>query len=139
MDTQNQDIVANVAIAGNFTKLHNAMKAANLVKTYEGIGPFTFFAPTDAAFAKLPQGELELLLKDKAKLASIINFHALRGAILAKDLKAQDSRSLQGESLTFAANDAGFSVNGARISRQEIEASNGVIHGIDTLMMPPKE
>jgi uncharacterized surface protein with fasciclin (FAS1) repeats len=138
MDTQNQDIVANVAIAGNFTKLHNAMKAAGLVKTYEGIGPFTLFAPTDQAFEKLPQGELEALLKDKVRLGAIINFHALRGAVLAKDLKSRESRSIQGQSLTIAANDdAQFSVNGARISRQEIEASNGVIHGIDTLMMPP--
>jgi uncharacterized surface protein with fasciclin (FAS1) repeats len=140
MDTQNQDIVANVAIAGNFTKLHNAMKAAGLVKTYEGIGPFTLFAPTDQAFEKLPQGELEALLKDKVRLGAIINFHALRGAVLAKDLKSRESRSIQGQSLTIAANDdAQFSVNGARISRQEIEASNGVIHGIDTLLMPAKE
>ena len=139
MDTQSQDIAANVAIAGNFTKLHNAMKAAGLVKTFEGTGPFTFFAPTDAAFAKLPDGELESLLKDKAMLASIINFHAMRGTVLAKDLQARDSDSLQGQSLRFAANDAGFSVNGALISRQEIEASNGVIHGIDTLLMPARE
>ena len=141
MDTQNHDIVANVAVAGNFTKLHNAMKAADLVKTYEGIGPFTFFAPTDAAFEKLAEGELEKLLKDKAKLAAIINFHAIRGAVLAKDLKARDSRSLQGQSLTFAEAEgsSGFSVNGATISRQEIEASNGVIHAIDTLMMPGQD
>jgi uncharacterized surface protein with fasciclin (FAS1) repeats len=137
MDTQNQDIVANVALAGNFTKLHNAMKAANLVKTYEGIGPFTFFAPTDDAFAKLPEGDLEVLLKDKARLAAIINFHAMRGAVLAKDLKSRDTSSLQGQSLVFAANDEGCTVNGAKISRQEIEASNGVIHAIDTLMIPP--
>ena len=137
MDTQNQDIVANVAIAGNFTKLHNAMKAAGLVKTYEGIGPFTLFAPTDQAFEKLPQGELEALLKDKVRLGAIINFHALRGAVLAKDLKSRESRSIQGQSLTIAANDdAQFSVNGARISRQEIEASNGVIHGIDKVNFP---
>ena len=140
MDTQNQDIVANVAIAGNFTKLHNAMKAAGLVKTYEGIGPFTLFAPTDKAFEKLPDGELEALLKDKVRLGAIINFHALRGAVLAKDLKSRESRSIQGQSLTIAANDeAQFSVNGARISQQEIEASNGVIHGIDTLLMPARE
>jgi len=140
MDTQNQDIVANVAIAGTFTKLHNAMKAAGLVKTYEGIGPFTLFAPTDKAFEKLPDGELEALLKDKVRLGAIINFHALRGAVLAKDLKSRESRSIQGQSLTIAANDeAQFCVNGARISQQEIEASNGVIHGIDTLLMPAKE
>ena len=124
MDTQNRDIVENFVSAGNFTKLHNAMKAADLVKTYEGIGPFTFFAPTDEAFGKL---------------ASILNFHAIRGAVLAKDMKERESRSLQGQSLCFAANDAGFSVNGANISRQEIEASNGVIHAIDTLLMPSKD
>jgi uncharacterized surface protein with fasciclin (FAS1) repeats len=137
MDSQDKDIVAHVAGAGNFTKLHNAMKAADVVKTYAGIGPFTLFAPTDEAFAKLPDGQLEKLLKDKGRLASILDFHVIRGAVLAKDLKARDSRSLQGQSLTIAANDdAGFTVNGARISRQEIEASNGVIHAIDTLMMP---
>ena len=136
MDTQDQDIVAKVASAGNFTKLHNAMKAADLVKTYEGVGPFTIFAPTDEAFAKLPSGQLELLLKDKGRLASILDFHVIRGAALAEDLQARDPRSLQGQSLTVAANDDGFTVNGARISKREIEASNGLIYAIDTVMMP---
>ena len=135
-NTQDKDIVVNAANAGNFATLTNALKAADLATTYKGIGPFTFFAPTDAAFAKLPKGTLEALLKDKAKLASIINCHVLSGAVLAKDLKAQESRSIQGAPLRFAANDSGFTVNGARVSKQEIEASNGVIHAIDTVMMP---
>jgi uncharacterized surface protein with fasciclin (FAS1) repeats len=138
METQDQDIVAKVAKAGNFTKLHNAMKAADVVRTYEGLGPFTIFAPTDEAFAKLPSGQLELLLKDKGRLASILDFHVIRGAALAEDLQARDPRSLQGQSLTIAlaANDDGFTVNGARISKREIEASNGLIYAIDTVMMP---
>ena len=79
------------------------------------------------------------LLKDKAKLAALLNFHVIPGAVLAKDMKPRDSRSRQGESLTIAANDAGFTVNGVPLSRHEIEASNGVIHPIDTLMALPVE
>ena len=135
-NTQDKDIVVNAANAGNFATLSNALRAAGLVGTYKGIGPFTFFAPTDEAFKKLPDGAIEALLKDKAKLASIINLHVLKGSVLAKDLQARDSRSIQGEMLTFAANDSGFTVNGAQVSKQEIEASNGIIHGIDTVMMP---
>jgi uncharacterized surface protein with fasciclin (FAS1) repeats len=135
-NTQDKDIVVNAANAGNFATLTNALKAANLVGTYKGIGPFTFFAPTDEAFKKLPEGTIEALLKDKAKLTSLISNHVIKGAVLAKDIKARDLRSLQGETLTFAANDSGFTVNGAKISKQEIEASNGVIHAIDTVMMP---
>ncbi len=136
LNTQDKDIMVNVANAGNFTKLNNAMKAAGLVTNYKGIGPFTLFAPTDAAFDKLPKGKLEALLRDKAALQSVINLHAIEGSLLAKDIKASTSPSIQGETLTFAANDSGFDVNGARISKQEIEASNGVIHAIDTVIMP---
>jgi len=136
MNTQDSDIVANAAAAGNFSTLTNALKAADLVGTYRGIGPFTFFAPTDEAFGKLPDGALHALLKDKAKLAAILNSHVIKGAVLAKDMTARETRNLQGLTLTFAANDDGFTVNGAKVSRQEIEASNGVIHAIDTVMMP---
>lgn len=135
-NTQDKDIVVNAANAGNLSMLCNALKAADLVGTYKGIGPFTFFAPTDEAFKKLPRGTIEALLKDKVKLASIINSHVLKGAVLAKDFKARDSRSIQGETLRFAASISGFTVNGAKVSKQEIEASNGVIHAIDTVMMP---
>ncbi len=133
-DTQSKDIVVNVANAGNFGTFYNALRASDLLTTFKGTGPFTLFAPTDAAFAKLPRGKLEELLKDKAQLNQVINLHALKGALLAKDLTASDSTSVQGGTLTFAEMDSGFTVNGARVSRQEIEASNGVIHGIDTVM-----
>lgn len=136
MNTQDTDIVVNAANAGNFTTLTNALKAAGLVGTYKGIGPFTFFAPTDDAFRKLPTGALEVLLKDKAKLASIINAHVMRGAVLANDIKPGAAASLQGHSLKFATTDTGFTVNGAKVSRNEIEACNGVIHPIDTVMIP---
>ena len=139
MDTQNKDIVENTAIAGNFSTLANALKAAGLVDTYKGIGPFTFFAPTDVAFSKLPEGAVNGLLRDKAKLAALINFHVIPGAVLAQDMKARDARSRQGNSLTIAANEGGFTVNGVQLSRHEIEASNGVIHPIDTLMSLPVE
>jgi len=135
-NTQDKDIVVNAANAGNFATLTNALKAAGLVATYKGGGPFTFFAPTDEAFAKLPKGMLDGLLKDRAKLASIINGHVLPGAVLAHQLVARESMSVQGEPLHIAANDSGFTVNGACVSKREIEASNGVIHPIDEVMMP---
>jgi len=134
--TEDKDIVVNAANAGNFTTLTNALRAADLVGTYKGMGPFTFFAPTDEAFAKLPRSTLDALLKDRAKLASIINSHVLAGMVRADELEARDSPSIQGEPLHIAANDSGFTVNGARISKREIEASNGVIHAIDRVFMP---
>ena len=137
-NTEDKDIVVNAANAGNFVTLSNALKAAGLAVTYKGIGPFTFFAPTDDAFKKLPSGALEVLLKDKAKLVSIINSHVMNGAVLAKDFKASAAPSIQGEALKLAPSDSGFTVNGAKVSRQEIEASNGVIHPIDTVMMPAR-
>jgi uncharacterized surface protein with fasciclin (FAS1) repeats len=136
MNTQEKDIVVNAANAGNFTALSNALKAADMVGTFKGMGPFTFFAPTDAAFDKIPRHALHALLKDKEKLSAIINFHVVKGAMLAKDIKSSKTPSLQGQSLTIAASGSGITVNGARVSRDEIEASNGVIHPIDTVMMP---
>ena len=136
MSTRDNDIVENAANAGNFKRLGDALKAANLVGTYKGIGPFTFFAPTDEAFEKIPPGALRRLLEDKAKLAAILNFHVMPGAMYSQNLEASDTQSCQGGTLTIAANDAGFTVNGARITRAQIESSNGVIHPIDTVMMP---
>ncbi len=136
MDTLELDIVANAAHAGNFSTLSNAFKAAGLDATYRGPGPFTLFAPTDSAFNKLAPGELNGLLRDKAKLASILNFHITRGIVLEADIKAHDLPSIQGEALSMSSNESGFTVNGAKGSKQEIRASNGVIHAIDTVMMP---
>jgi uncharacterized surface protein with fasciclin (FAS1) repeats len=135
MNTQDKDIVVN-ATNGGFTTLATALKTAGLDITYRGPGPFTFFAPTDEAFRKLSPDKLDALLKDKAKLASVINSHITRGTVLAKDFRSHDLASVQGEMITMAANDAGFTVNGVKGSNQEIRASNGVIHGIDTVMMP---
>ena len=93
MNTQEKDIVVNAANAGNFTALSNALKAADMVGTFKGMGPFTFFAPTDAAFEKIPRHALHALLKDKEKLAAIINFHVVKGAFLAKDMKSTQAES----------------------------------------------
>ena len=139
MDTRNKDIIENAANAGNFNTLGNALKAARLVDTYKGIGPFTFFAPTDSAFSKLPGTAVSELIKDKAKLAALLNYHVIPGVMLAKDMAARDSRSRHGAPVTIAANEAGFTVNGVQLSNHEIEASNGVIHPIDTLMAIPGE
>ena len=136
MDTRKKDIVDNAASAGHFNRLGDALKAAGLVNTYKGDGPFMFFAPTDEAFEKIPPGALRRLLEDKAKLAAIINFHVIRGATTIQDLAATESRSCQGGTLSIAATETGFTVNGAKLGRHPIEASNGVIHTIDQVMMP---
>jgi len=140
MNTQDKDIVENAAGSPHFTIYSNALRAAGLVAAYKVPGPFTVFAPTNEAFEKLPDGALNLLLKDKARLAGILNFHATRGVMHAADIKTHDLPSLQGETLALQCSgtdlDIGFSVNGAHGSRKEIEASNGIIHGIDTVMMP---
>jgi uncharacterized surface protein with fasciclin (FAS1) repeats len=136
MDSRKKDIVENAASSGHFKWLSDALKTAGLVNTYKGAGPFTFFAPTDEAFEKIPPGALRRLLEDKARLAAILNFHVIRGATPIHDLAASDSRSFQGGTLNIAATDTGFTVNGANLGRNPIEASNGVIHAIDQVMMP---
>jgi len=136
MNTLDNDIIDNAVAAGNLATLSNAFRAAGLVDTLKGAGPFTLFAPTDEAFRKLPAGTVNGLLKDKARLASILNYHVLPGTVLAKDLKDGDARTVQGESVTIASNDAGFTIDGAKVTRKDIESSNGVIHAIDTVMMP---
>jgi uncharacterized surface protein with fasciclin (FAS1) repeats len=135
MDTRDNDIVENAANAGHFNWLGDALKAAKLVGTFKGEGPFTFFAPTDEAFEKIPPGALRRLLEDKERIAAILNHHVMAGALM-RDLQVCDSVSCQGGTLTIAANEAGFTVNGAKVGRNQIEASNGVIHPIDTVMMP---
>ncbi|APV48570.1 hypothetical protein BWI17_02030 [Betaproteobacteria bacterium GR16-43] len=140
MNTPDNDIVVNAANSPHFTTYSNALRAAGLESAYKGTGPFTVFAPTNDAFEKLPDGALNALLKDKAKLASVLNFHATRGAIYASEMRSHELPSLQGEALAITRSgtdlDTGFSVNGANGSKKEIEASNGIIHGIDTVMMP---
>jgi uncharacterized surface protein with fasciclin (FAS1) repeats len=131
--------IVDVAVAGNFNTLVAAVKAAGLVDTLKGPGPFTVFAPTDEAFAKLPAGTLESLLKpeNKAKLVAILTYHVVPGKVMAKDvLKLKTAKTVEGHSITIKKVDGGVMVDGAHVTRTDIEASNGVIHVIDAVIMP---
>jgi uncharacterized surface protein with fasciclin (FAS1) repeats len=134
-----KNIVDTAAGAGNFTTLVAAVKAAGLVDTLKGAGPFTVFAPTDEAFAKLPKGTLEDLLKpeNKAKLAGILTYHVVPGKVMAADIKGKktDVKTVQGEMLSVDAT-KDVMVNGAKVVTADVGASNGVIHAIDTVVMP---
>jgi uncharacterized surface protein with fasciclin (FAS1) repeats len=113
-----------------------AVKAAGLVETLSGKGPFTVFAPNDAAFAKLPKGTVEGLLKDKGKLTAILTYHVVSGKVMAKDvMKMKSAKTLQGGSLTIDTSD-GVKVDGAKVIQADIEVSNGVCHIIDSVLMP---
>jgi uncharacterized surface protein with fasciclin (FAS1) repeats len=135
-DAPAHDIVDTAVAAGNFTILVNAIKAADLVTTLKGDGPFTVFAPTDEAFRKLPDGTVDGLLKDRAKLASILTFHAVAGKVMAKDVKAGDVKSVQGGMLAISLPGNNVMINNAKVVKADIETSNGVIHSIDTVLMP---
>lgn len=131
-----KNIVETAIEAGQFTTLVAAVKAAGLVETLSGKGPFTVFAPNDAAFAKLPKGTVEGLLKDKAKLTAVLTYHVVSGKVMAKDvMKMKSAKTLQGGSLTIDTSD-GVKVDGAKVIQADIEASNGVCHIIDSVLMP---
>ena len=132
---QAKDIVDTAVGAGNFTTLAAALKAADLVDTLKGKGPFTVFAPTDAAFKKIPQADLDALLKDKAKLTAVLTYHVVPGKVMAADLKAGKVKTVQGSSLTVATK-GGVTVDKSKVSTADIAADNGVIHVIDTVLMP---
>lgn len=133
--------IVDVAIgAGSFNTLVAALKAADLVGALQGKGPFTVFAPTDAAFAKLPAGTVDALLKDPKKLASILTYHVVAGKVMAADvIKANGAKpaTLNGAALTVTVNGGKVMVNGAQVTSADIAASNGVIHVIDTVVLPP--
>lgn len=133
------DIVDTAVGAGNFTTLVAAVQAAGLVDTLKGEGPFTVFAPTDAAFAALPAGTVEDLLKpeNKDKLVSILTYHVVAGKVMSGDLtEGMKAATVQGSEVTITL-DGGAKVNGANVTAADIEASNGVIHVIDAVIMPP--
>jgi uncharacterized surface protein with fasciclin (FAS1) repeats len=131
-----KDIVDTAVAAGSFTTLVKAVQEAGLVETLKGAGPFTVFAPTDEAFAKLPAGTLEGLLKDKAKLASVLTYHVVPGKVMAADAaKLSSAKTVQGQSVKIDAKN-GVRVNDAKVVKADIEASNGVIHVIDTVILP---
>ena len=132
---QAKDIVDTAVAAGNFKTLATALQAAGLVDTLKGPGPFTVFAPTDAAFAKVPKAQLDALLADKAKLTAVLTYHVVSGKVMAKDVKAGKVKTVQGSELTIATA-GGVMVDNAKVTATDIVADNGVIHVIDTVMMP---
>lgn len=137
-----QDIVDTAIAAGNFTTLAAALNAAGLVETLKGEGPFTVFAPTDAAFAALPAGTVETLLKDpKGDLTQILLYHVISGKVMAADVtNGLEAATVQGGKVTFKVDSNGVMINDAKIVTTDIVASNGVIHVIDKVIMPtPKE
>ena len=136
---QTQNIVDTAVAAGSFTTLAKALKAADLVATLEGPGPFTVFAPTDEAFAKLPAGTLDTLLKpeNKNKLRRILTYHVVAGEVRAADVvKLQSAKAVSGDTITVKARDGKVRVDGANVTKTDIAASNGVIHVIDTVILP---
>lgn len=139
MSNSTKDIVDTAVGAGTFKTLVAAVTAAGLVETLKGKGPFTVFAPSDDAFAKLPAGTVEDLVKpeNKGKLAKILKFHVLAGAVSSKDVigKKLSPKSLLGEELHVDGS-KGVVINGATVTAADIECSNGVIHVIDAVLMP---
>jgi uncharacterized surface protein with fasciclin (FAS1) repeats len=132
---QAKDIVETAVGAGKFTTLATALQAAGLVDTLKGPGPFTVFAPTDEAFAKIPKADLDALLKDKAKLTAVLTYHVVPGKVMAKDVKAGKVKTVQGSELTLGTT-GGVTVDAAKVVQADITASNGVIHVIDSVVLP---
>jgi len=135
LSAQAKDIVDTAVAAGSFKTLATALGAAGLVDTLKGKGPFTVFAPTDEAFAKIPKADLEALLKDKAKLTAVLTYHVVAGKVMAADVKAGKVKTVQGSEITISTS-SGVSVNNAKVIKTDIVADNGVIHVIDTVIMP---
>jgi uncharacterized surface protein with fasciclin (FAS1) repeats len=130
------DIVDTAVAAGQFNTLVKAVKAAGLAETLKGDGPFTVFAPTDAAFAKLPAGTMESLLKDKDKLAQILTYHVVPGKVMSSDVTTGAVPTVQGKPLNVVVERGGVKVNEARVVKADVVASNGVIHVIDSVVLP---
>jgi uncharacterized surface protein with fasciclin (FAS1) repeats len=136
---QSGDIVDTAVAAGSFKTLAKALAAADLVTTLKGAGPFTVFAPTDEAFAKLPAGTLDDLLKpeNKAKLQRILTYHVVPGKVLAADVVTMKSaKAVSGDALTIGSRQEGVTINNAHVVRTDIAASNGVIHVVDAVLLP---
>lgn len=134
-----KDIVAIASGDAQFKTLTKALGSAGLVTTLQGKGPFTVFAPTDAAFAALPKGTVENLLKpeNKAQLTKILTYHVVPGSVVSTSLKSGDVKSVEGSSLKVAVSTGKVTVGGANVVKADIKASNGVIHVIDKVLMPP--
>ena len=136
---QAKDIVDTAVAAGSFKTLAKALAAADLVGTLKGAGPFTVFAPTDEAFAKLPAGTLDSLLKpeNKAQLRRVLTYHVVAGTVMAADVvKLKSANAVSGDALSISVMGSGVMVNSSRVIKTDIGASNGVIHVIDTVLIP---
>lgn len=136
VSAQAADIVDTAVSAGSFKTLVTALKAAGLVDTLKGPGPFTVFAPTDEAFAKIPKAKLDALLKDKAALTKVLTYHVVSGKVMAADVKAGQVKTLEGASLTVSVDAGKVKVDNANVVKTDIVTDNGVIHVIDTVLMP---
>jgi uncharacterized surface protein with fasciclin (FAS1) repeats len=131
------DIVGTASAAGSFETLVSAVKAADLVDTLKGEGPFTVFAPTDAAFAKLPRAQLEALLADQDALTKVLTYHVIQGRVEAADVvKLSSVETIEGQPVKIHVGES-VMVNNATVVKTDISTSNGVIHVIDTVMVPP--
>lgn len=135
MAAQAKDIVDTAVSAGNFKTLAAALQAAGLVDTLKGPGPFTVFAPTDEAFAKIPKADLDALLKDKDKLTAVLTYHVVPGKVMAKDVKPGMVKTVEGSELTVTTQGS-VMVDQAKVTATDIVADNGVIHVIDSVVLP---
>ena len=139
LHAQSKDIVDTAVAAGSFKTLAKALEAADLVGTLKGAGPFTVFAPTDEAFAKLPSGTLESLLKpeNKQKLRRILTYHVVPGRVMASEVVTlNQAKAVSGDTIAIVTNDGRVTVAGARVTGTDVPASNGVIHVIDSVILP---
>jgi uncharacterized surface protein with fasciclin (FAS1) repeats len=131
------DIVETAVAAGSFNTLATALKSAGLVDALKGKGPFTVFAPTDAAFAKLPKGTVEALLQDKEKLTAILTYHVVSGEVPASQVvKMTSAGTLNGQNVRIMVKEGKVMVKNATVTQADVEASNGIIHVIDTVLLP---
>jgi uncharacterized surface protein with fasciclin (FAS1) repeats len=135
-----KDIVDTAVAAKDFKTLVTAVKAADLVETLKGKGPFTVFAPTDKAFEKIPREKLESLLKDKKALAAVLTYHVVPGRVMAADVvKLKSAKTVQGDPLKVEVKDKKVMINDVQVVKTDIECANGVIHVIDGVLLPPAE
>jgi uncharacterized surface protein with fasciclin (FAS1) repeats len=133
-----KDIVETAVAAEQFKTLVTAVQAAELVDVLKGKGPFTVFAPTDKAFAKVPKEQLESLLKDKKKLQAVLTYHVVPGRVMAADVtKLKSAKTVQGKPVKITVADGNVKINDAKLVKADIECSNGVIHVIDKVILPP--
>ena len=133
-----KDIVGTAIASGNFKTLVSALNEAGLTATLKGPGPFTVFAPTDSAFAKIPKADLDRLMKDKVLLKKVLLYHVVSGLLSSSDVaRLNGARTAEGADLKVARNGTQIMINDARVVTGDVEASNGVIHVVDTVLMPP--